>query len=191
MTFFGELKRAMAWLAEQPDTLFLGQAVGCPGTAMFNTLSEIDPAKRLELPVAEEMQLGMSIGLALQGIVPVSVFPRWNFLLLAMNQLVNHLDKYPMVSDYAPKVIIRTGIGSVHPLDPQWQHKGDFTDVMGKMLHTVRVVRLDRPEQIFAEYQAAYKSTSSTILCEVSDFMDEEFRKTYTKFTESYGVGKR
>ncbi len=191
MTFFGELKRAMEWLAAQPNTLFLGQAVGCPGTAMFNTLQEIDPARRVELPVAEEMQLGMSIGLALQGMVPISIFPRWNFLLLAMNQLINHLDKYPMVSDYVPKVIIRTGIGSVHPLDPQWQHKGDFTDVMAKMLHTVEVVRLERPEQIVAEYQAAYHRATSTILCEVSDFMDEEFRKSYATFTESYGVGKR
>jgi pyruvate/2-oxoglutarate/acetoin dehydrogenase E1 component len=183
MTYFGELKRAMEWLAAQPDTLFLGQAVGCPGTAMFNTLKEIDPGRRLELPVAEEMQLGMSIGLALEGVVPVSVFPRWNFLLLAINQLVNHLDKLPMVSDFRPKVIIRTGIGSVHPLDPQWQHKGDFTEVMTQMLHTVRVVRLDRPEQVVPEYQNAYHASGSTILCEVSDFLDEEFRTTYAKFT--------
>jgi pyruvate/2-oxoglutarate/acetoin dehydrogenase E1 component len=191
MTFFDELKHTMEWLAEQPNTLFIGQAVGCPGTAMFNTLKEIDPAKRLELPVAEEMQLGMSIGLALEGIVPISVFPRWNFLLLAINQLVNHLDKYSVISDFVPKVIIRTGIGSVHPLDPQWQHKGDFTEVIAIMLQTVRVVRLERPEQILPAYQAAYQSPTSTILCEVSDFMDEEFRLTHEKFTASYGMGKR
>ena len=188
MTYFGELQRAMEWLAGRPDTLFMGQAVGSPGTAMFNTLKEIDPSRRLELPVAEEMQMGMSIGLALQGLVPVSVFPRWNFLLLAVNQLVNHLDKLPMVSEYRPKVIIRTGIGSVLPLDPQWQHKGDFTDVMAGMLHTVRVVRLDRPEQIVPEYQNAYHAPGPTILCEVSDFLDEEFRTAYARFTASSGT---
>ncbi len=177
----------MEWLALQPDTLFLGQAVGCPGTAMFNTLKDIDPNRRLELPVAEEMQMGMSIGLALEGHVPVSVFPRWNFLLLAMNQLINHLDKLPLISEYTPRVIIRTGIGSVHPLDPQWQHKGDFTDAMASMLHTVRVVRLERPEEIVPAYQAAYRSHTPTILCEISDFMDEEFRLTYEKFTRSKG----
>ena len=29
----------------------------------------------------------------MSGKIPVSIFPRWNFLLLAINQLVNHLDK--------------------------------------------------------------------------------------------------
>jgi pyruvate/2-oxoglutarate/acetoin dehydrogenase E1 component len=186
VTYFGELKRAMEWLAAQRDTLFLGQAVGSPGTAMFNTLKDIDPGKRLELPVAEEMQMGMSIGLALEGHVPVSIFPRWNFLLLAINQLVNHLDKLPLISEFAPRVIIRTGIGSVHPLDPQWQHKGDFTEMIQGMLHTVHVVRLEKPEEIVPAYQAAYRSRTPTILCEVSDFLDEEFRLMYEKFTCSY-----
>ena len=42
------------------------------------------------LPVAEEMQMGISVGLAIDGFVPISIFPRWNFLLLGMNQLINH-----------------------------------------------------------------------------------------------------
>jgi pyruvate/2-oxoglutarate/acetoin dehydrogenase E1 component len=174
MKYFDELKRSMEWLAQQPHTLFVGQAVGYPGTAMFSTLKDIDPTKRLEFPVAEEFQMGLATGLALQGFVPISVFPRWNFLLLAVNQLVNHLDKLPLVSDYRPKVIIRTGVGSVRPLDPQWQHKGDFTDAMRLMLQTVKVVRLDEPEQILPAYQEAYTADGSTILCEVSDFINEK-----------------
>jgi pyruvate/2-oxoglutarate/acetoin dehydrogenase E1 component len=174
MAYFDELKRSMEWLAKQPRTIFFGQAVGYPGTAMFNTLKDINPEKRWELPVAEEFQMGLATGMALQGFVPVSIFPRWNFLLLAINQLVNHLDKLPLISAYKPKVIIRTGVGSVRPLDPQWQHTGDFTDAMRLMLHTVRVVRLDEPEQIFPAYQEAYAGEPSTILCEVSDFINEK-----------------
>ena len=34
MKYFGELKRAMEWLATKPDTLFMGQAVEVAGTAM-------------------------------------------------------------------------------------------------------------------------------------------------------------
>ena len=37
--------------------------------------------------------MGMTIGLLMAGKIPVSIYPRWNFLLLAINQLVNHLDK--------------------------------------------------------------------------------------------------
>ena len=116
MTYFNELKRAMDWLAAQPNILFLGQAVGCAGTAMTTTLKDVPDALKLELPVAEETQLGMSYGLALEGFVPVSVFPRLNFFILAMNQLVNHVDKYPLISDYKAKVIIRTGHGSTRAI---------------------------------------------------------------------------
>lgn len=52
----------MEWLASHGDTVFLGQAVEVPGTAMFNTLTQVPVAQKLELPVAEEMQMGMAIG---------------------------------------------------------------------------------------------------------------------------------
>mgnify|MGYP001342194328 CR=1 FL=1 len=178
MKYFDELKRAMEWLAGRPDTLFLGQAVEVPGTAMSNTLRDVEPEKLVEMPVAEEFQMGLSIGMALNGTVPISIFPRWNFLLLATNQLVNHLDKIPVYSHGAltPKVIIRTAIGSERPLDPQIQHTGDFTEAFRAMLKNVDVVRLEEPEEIFAAYQFAYKRTDhrSTILVEYGDYYNEK-----------------
>ena len=85
----------MNFLGKKRNTIFIGQAVEVPGTAMFNTLIDVPKKKLLELPVAEEMQMGMSLGLAMDGNIPISIFPRWNFLLLATNQLINHLDKFP------------------------------------------------------------------------------------------------
>jgi pyruvate/2-oxoglutarate/acetoin dehydrogenase E1 component len=171
--YFDELKRSMDYLNTLPDTIFLGQAVEYPGTAMTNTLKDCSPDKKLELPVFEESQMGMSIGLSLVGKLPISIYPRWNFLLLATNQIVNHLDKIPLYSDYRPKVIVRTSIGSQRPLHPQHQHVGDYTEAFRKMLDTVRVVRLDHPEQIFEEYQAAASSPFSTILVEWGDYYNE------------------
>ena len=75
MKYFDELKRSMEWLAQQPNTLFIGQAVACPGTAMSITVKYINPDQLVELPVAEEMQMGMSLGLALDGKVPISISP--------------------------------------------------------------------------------------------------------------------
>src|SRR5438445_5906791 len=145
MKYFDEMCRAMEFLARDERTIFLGQAVACPGTAMSNTLKNVAPAKLLEPPATEEMQMGMSTGLALGGHVPISIYPRWNFLLLSVNQIVNHLDKLPIISDYRPKVIIRTGIGSERPLHPQFQHVGDFTDAFRLMCKTIEVIRLDEP----------------------------------------------
>ena len=70
MKYFDELTRAMDMLAKDERTYFIGQAVACAGTAMTNTLKNVPKEKLLELPVAEEMQMGMSIGLALASISP-------------------------------------------------------------------------------------------------------------------------
>ena len=168
----------MEWLARDSRTVFIGQAVGVPGTAMSNTVKDIPIARRIELPVAEELQMGMSIGLALQGQVPVTIYPRWNFLLLAANQLVNHLDKLGVMSNggYQPRVIIRTSIGSQRPLHPQFQHIGDFTESLRLMCTTVEVVRLDEPRQIFPAYERALLRDDgrSTLLVEWGDYYGEK-----------------
>lgn len=172
--YFQALSDAMTWLAEQGDTVFLGQAVEVPGTAMSNTLQQVDKAKLIEMPVAEEMQMGVSIGLAMAGTVPVSIFPRWNFLLLAVNQLVNHLDRMPKISNggFSPKVIIRTSVGAERPLHPQHQHVGDFTDPFKAMLENIEVIRLQESEQIVNSYKRAYEREDgrSTILVEYGDY---------------------
>ncbi len=178
MKYADELKRSMEWLAQQPDTLFLGQAVEYPGTAMTNSLVDIDRSKLLEMPVNEDMQMGITLGMALNGTVPVSMFPRWNFLILAANQLVNHIDKIKLMSngEYTPKIIIRTSIGSQRPIHPQHQHVADFTAGFKAMCDFVDIVRLDEPDQIFEAYQYAYLRTDNrpTLLVEWGDFHNEK-----------------
>lgn len=171
--YFDELLKAMDFLGSQPNTVFMGQSVEVAGTAMRNTLVNVDSAKLIELPVEEDFQLGLSIGIALTGFVPISIFPRWNFLLLATNQIVNHLDKLKDLTqtDNPGKVIIRTGIGSESPLHPGPQHTGDFTEAFKIMCPNLNVVRLDSTQMIFNEYQKAYERTDgvSSLLIEWSD----------------------
>lgn len=176
--YFDELKRSMEMLALHPDTVFIGQAVAVPGTGMSNTLSGIDPERLVELPVAEEMQMGMTTGLALAGFIPVSIFPRWNFLLCGLSQLINHLDKVEAMSGggFRTKAIVRTGIGSERPLHPQHQHIGDFTDAVRSMCKSIDVIRLDEPGEIFPAYQKALLRDDgrSTLLVEWGDYYNEK-----------------
>jgi pyruvate/2-oxoglutarate/acetoin dehydrogenase E1 component len=178
MKYFDELCRAMEFLAGDQRTMFLGQAVACAGTAMTNTLKKVAREKLLEMPVTEDLQMGISTGLALTGMVPVSIYPRWNFLLLSVNQIVNHLDKLSAMSNggYQPKVIIRTGIGSERPLHPQHQHVGDFTDAFRLMCKNIEVIRLDEPEHVFPAYKKALERTDgkSTIVVEYGDHYNEK-----------------
>ena len=133
---------------------------------MFDTLSGVSEDRRIEWPVAEQLQLGACIGLSLQGFVPISIFPRWNFLILASDALVNHLDRIPLYSTYRPKVIIRVAVGHSSPLDPGPQHCDDFTEAFRLMLQTVNVLPLTDESQVIPEYQAAYERDGSTILVE-------------------------
>lgn len=178
MTYFDELKRSMEFLAADPRTVFMGQAVAVPGTAMSNTLKGVDPTRLIELPVAEEMQMGMTTGMALAGLVPVSLFPRWNFLMCGLSQLVNHLDKLEVMSNggYRSKAIVRTGIGSERPLHPQHQHVGDYTEALRLMCRTIEVIRLDEPEQIFPAYERALRRDDgrSTLIVEYGDYYSEK-----------------
>ena len=163
----------MNYLAANSRTVFLGQAVAVHGTAMRNTLENIAQDRLIELPVEEDFQMGLSIGMALRGKIPVCIFPRWNFLLLATNQIVNHLDKLKELTQEVnpPKVIIRTGIGSEKPLHPGPQHTGDFTEAFRLMCKTINIVRLDNKEEIFESYRFALEREDgvSTILVEWSD----------------------
>lgn len=172
-TYFDELSKSMQYLASQAESVFLGQAVAVPGTAMSNTLTEVPKSKLLELPVEEDFQLGLCIGLAFQGYVPISIFPRWNFLLLATNQVVNHLDKLKELTDQLNpgKVIIRTGIGSMNPLYPGPQHTGDFTEAFRLLCRNIEVVRLDHSSSIFPAYKKAFDRDDgvSSLLIEWSD----------------------
>ena len=71
-----ELEKAMLLLADKEDTFFLGQSLEYGGIAMAQTFQKISNHKKLEMPVAENLQMGISTGLALEGFVPITVFPR-------------------------------------------------------------------------------------------------------------------
>ncbi len=173
MAYKEEIIKAMAMLAEDERTLFIGQSVRYSGHIMFNTLEEahVPMSKRIEFPVAEDMQMGVSIGLAMAGYIPISIYPRMDFLIMATNQLVNHLDKMSEMScgQFNPKVIIRTMIGSKEPLNPGPQHCQDHTYALRCLLPKINIVKLDNEEMIVERYKQALNADRSTILIEVGD----------------------
>jgi len=173
MKYLEELKKAMSLLAEHPKTIFIGQAVEYEGTGLYESLKHLPENKRMELPIAEYFQSGLANGMAIEGMIPVSTYPRWNFLLMGVDQIVNHLDKFITMSDgkCAPKVIIRVSVGSEKPVDPQCQHKGNFTEAFRLMLKNTDVIELLDAEQIVPSYLMALNRTDgrNTILVEHAD----------------------
>jgi len=172
--YASELTEAMSFLAMDPRTVFIGQAIRYPGTAVTNTLKNVPMDRRIEMPVAEQLQMGISIGMSLNGFIPVTIYPRWNFLLLAMSELVNHLDKLPLISEYRPKVIVRTVVGSERPLNPGPQHLGNFTKAFKSICQTIKFVELEEPENIVPAYKEALARDGSTVLVEFGDYYQEK-----------------
>ena len=178
-TYHSELCRAMTWLGEQEKTVFIGQGVAPHGgTTMSDTFGGVPVEKRIEYPVAEEMQVGMCVGMSLCGFVPICIIPRWNFMLRAADQIVNHMDALPLyscnplsnVNGYYPKVIIRVAVPSAKPFNPGPQHSADFTSAFGLMLRTTTIVTLDTVDAIVPAYRKAFESPGSTILVEFTEF---------------------
>ena len=182
MKYKEELVRSMEALARYENTVFVGQSVKHSGNAIYNTLKTIPDIiphgedKLIEVPVFEEMQMGMCTGMAMNGVVPICCFPRFDFILRCMDALVNHLDKMQHMTEgtFKPKVIMRTSIGAKNPLDGGIQHTQDYTDPIMRMLYEVNVVSLHEPEQIFPEFENAYKIDCSTLLIEWGDYYNEK-----------------
>lgn len=174
MKYFDTLKKAMSLLAENPKTIFIGQAVEYEGTGLYDSLSHIPIEKRLELPVAEYFQSGLANGMAINGMIPISTFPRWNFLLMGVDQIVNHLDKFKSMSDgkLCPKVIVRVSVGAEQPVDPQCQHKGNFSDAFRNLTQNTEIIELIEPEDIIPAYEKALNRTDgvNTILVEFMEY---------------------
>jgi len=176
MKYKDELIRSMEWLGEKDDTFFLGQSVKYSGNAIYNTLSTLDDSMKIETPVFEEVQMGMSTGMAMDGLVPISCFPRFDFLMRCMDSLVNHLDKMQNMTEnnFKPKVIIRTSIGSTNPLNGGIQHTQDYTQVMKDILNEVNVILLNEPEEILPTFKDAYNRDGSSLIIEWGDYYNEK-----------------
>ena len=74
------LKNEIEKIAKNPKAIFIGQQV--QSESFYGLLDNIALDKRTEMPVAEELQLGMSIGLAMEGYLPFSIYQRMDFYLL-------------------------------------------------------------------------------------------------------------
>ncbi|MEK6543193.1 MAG: transketolase C-terminal domain-containing protein [Elusimicrobiota bacterium] len=104
--------------------IVLGMGVDDPKAILGTTkglLQEFGPQRVFDTPLAEEGMLGVAIGAALGGLRPMHVHIRMDFLLLAMNQLINMAAKMRYMSGGQVKVpvVIRAMIGKSWGQGPQ------------------------------------------------------------------------
>lgn len=151
------LTNAMKVIMDDESAIFIGQQIVYYGNPMSKTIEGLPKEKMIEVPVMEETQMGMSLGLAMNGHKVVSFYPRWDFLICATNQLVNHLDKIKLMSDdnWNPHILIRVGKGSDKPLDPGHQHKGNYIEEFKSMCPNIEFHDLKTWQDVELSYKYA------------------------------------
>jgi pyruvate/2-oxoglutarate/acetoin dehydrogenase E1 component len=177
MTYKDELKRAMEHLAQDPKTVFIGYNVGCGGKAN-GTLVDVPQAQLIETPVAENLMVGMAIGMALDGWKPVVYIERCDFILNALDAIVNHLGKTKLLSgsEFDPHIIIRVVVGGkTKPLFTGPTHTQDFCEAL-RALVTFPVIRLGHVSGVFGSYRRNFQflDVHSTLLLEYRDLYDQQ-----------------
>lgn len=160
------LTEAMTFLGQQDNTVFIGQQIVYAGNPMSTTLGNVPKDRMVELPVMEESQMGMSLGIAMTGKTVITFYPRWDFIILAVNQLVNHIDKYELMTKHRANILIRLGKGSDKPLDPGHQHKGNYLEEFKSMCPNIRFHDLKTTNDIVTSYKFAYTTGGVHVLVE-------------------------
>lgn len=114
VTSYGEaIRDGFAWLmATYPNVFAIGQGLWSPwyvGNSMTNLDKDFGKDRVLDTPVSEAACTGAAIGAALCGYRPIVIHPRIDFMLLAVDQIVNQAAKwYSMLGGQAsPAVTIR------------------------------------------------------------------------------------
>ena len=148
MNYKDELIKVMELIALKDEVLFMGYNTAC-GHRFNGTLAKVPQEKCLELPVAENLIMGLAMGVALEGYRPIVCLERMDFLWACADAIVNHLDKVEELGWSPLNVIIRTCVGTDTPLNPGCQHKGDYVDIftclLGFPVYTIKTAEEVKP----------------------------------------------
>jgi pyruvate/2-oxoglutarate/acetoin dehydrogenase E1 component len=167
------LTKVMSDLAKLNETIFIGQQIIYAGNPMSTTLTEVPKEKMIEVPVMEETQMGMSLGLAITGKTVISFYPRWDFLISAANQLINHVDKFELMTEKKVNILIRVGKGADTPLDPGHQHKANYINEFKTMCPNIEIHDLKTWQDVELSYKYAIQNGGVHILAEYPELYNK------------------
>ncbi len=111
-------------MSADPSVIILGQGVDDPKAILGTTkglAAKFGPARVFDTPLSEDAITGVTIGAALAGLRPIHIHIRMDFMLLAMNQLVNMAAKmrYMFGGSVSVPIVIRSIIGKSWGQGPQ------------------------------------------------------------------------
>ena len=165
MTYQSKIKEAMTWISKQEKSVFLGEGLTNAGR-IYSTLDSVPTRKCLEMPICENLIMGAAIGLALEGLKPIVVFQRMDFMMIAADAIINHLVLMPQMSggQFTLPVLIRAIVGSTdRSFDVGEQHRHDFSKLFSPY---IRVVEIKKRMDAWVAYRMAYSKNYPIMIIE-------------------------
>lgn len=156
--------KSMKKIAEK-NGVFIGYNV-LYGNAM-GALQGIDDSKKIETPVAENLMAGLAIGMSFEGYRPVLYIERHDFMLVAADAIVNHINHIERTShgEYKCPVIIRSVVADAGPFYSGITHSQDFTKGFEQMV-SFPIFVPKNGKDVQETYELALASSRPTMVVE-------------------------
>jgi pyruvate/2-oxoglutarate/acetoin dehydrogenase E1 component len=174
MKYQEAVKQSMEMLAGNENTIFIGYNINF-GSKAWDTLKDISNDQKIESPVAENLMMGLAMGMSLEGFIPIVFFERHDFMLIALDAIVNHLCKIESMSQgqFKLPLIIRCVIGGKKPLNAGPQHTQDFTEVF-KLLMNFPIYEPKTASEVLEAYKKAENTLGPVMIIEQKDLYNYE-----------------
>ncbi len=163
-TYKEAIKQSMEKLAKNKKTVFIGYNISF-GSQAYGTLKDVPINQKIETPVAENLMIGLATGMALEGFKSVVFFERHDFILNSIDAIVNHLDKFELLTGIKLPIIIRATVGSKKPLHPGPQHVQDFTEAFKKLIN-FKIYEPKTALEVLKVYEIVAKSKEPVMIIE-------------------------
>jgi pyruvate/2-oxoglutarate/acetoin dehydrogenase E1 component len=110
---------------------------------------------------------GLAIGMSFESFIPVLYFERHDFMMVAMDAIVNHIDKIERIShgEFKVPVIIRAVTADAGPFYSGITHSQDFTELFRKAVDFPVIDPTDGP-QVLNAFREARKSGQPAMIIE-------------------------
>lgn len=164
LSYKDAINQAMTELGKE-GAIFIGYNVAY-GNAM-DTLNGVPNEQKLETPVAENLMAGLAIGMSFEGFIPVLYYERHDFMTVAADAIINHIDKIERIShgEFKVPVIIRAVSADAGPFYSGITHSQDFTN-MFRSIVSFPIIEPKNGAEVLNAIKGARKSGRPMMLIE-------------------------
>ena len=160
MLFSEAINKALDECLQDPCVLLCGQLVNYGHSALTKGLEEKYPSQLVTYPVSENLMNSSAMGLSLAGKRPIVLHERFDFFVVGMDALVNHIPLWQKKCGIKLPLVMLVVVGHGKGQGPQ-QNK-DFTQWFREM-DGWTVMEPKTPMSAYLELHAAVKMDSPVL----------------------------